>query len=554
MKYSTCQTTKWLFCICAIPTDRRYKKSDKAKQFKYIAAELKSVGIKEEGFATDGDETYFSAQKSFIGFGQTVDWNGFTLVASPYTEIGMVQDFIHMLQKIRLRPFDQACDLNFNGIPINSSFLKILLIDPLVSKETFGLTLSDVKNKDKSNDKMNCAVTLKLCDWKVIEGLRMVEGSSGLQQYLKLMTLLHEACILDETKINLKTRLFNLIYVVSFCRRWKQFLMENGGKPNNFLTRNAWTSIEMNLVFFVRLLRQGYGHMIYLCTSQTCEEMFRTIRSFGTWGFTQINFSMSTGLDLLSKVNLMLDVMNKLSKSGMKFGEKFADQSLPSNSKFIPQFLHEFEELEIVTEAFKEAKFDAFGFGMNSDECDISTALKHGDELDTLVSQVVTRNVASVMCPKFKEKIVGDKRTLNFKNLQFIDEPQEKLSDIARLMNPTKIQLISKQQFLRIIDVGSGEKVSNDRIRRFIAPDLVCPYQGTEMVEEVLVNDEISIGDWIAVIDCDNQYTIGMIFKFRVSQKIKGPPSVAKTLSAFVKTLSNSNSLQPTILTLKPSS
>ena len=114
-------------------------------------------------------------------------WHGFTLAASPYSEIGMVQDYIHMLQKIRLRPFDQACDLNFNGFPIDSSVLKILLMDPLVSKESFGLTLSDVENKDKSNDKMNCAVTLKLCDWKVIED--MLKLLLNLLSFINLINL-----------------------------------------------------------------------------------------------------------------------------------------------------------------------------------------------------------------------------------------------------------------------------------------------------------------------------------------------------------------------------
>ena len=118
---------------------------------------------------------------------------------------------------------------------------------------------------------------------------------------------------------------------------------------------------------------------------------------------------------------------------------KFADQSMPSDSKFIPQFLHEFEEREILIEALKEAKLDAFGFGLKSDECDISAALRHGDELEDLLSQVETRNVTSASCLIFKGKLVGDKQTVMFKNLQFIDKTQEKINKIARMKSQQKL-------------------------------------------------------------------------------------------------------------------
>ena len=407
------------------------------------------------------------------------------------------------------------------------------------------MTFGDIENKDKSNDKMNCAVTLKLCDWKIIEGLKMVEGSEGLQQYLKLLTMLHQACVLDESKVTLKNRLYNLIYVASFCRRWKQFLLENGGKPGNFITLNAWTCIEINLVFFVRLLRRGYGHMIYLCTSQMCEEMFRTIRSFGTWGFTQINFSMNTGLNLLSKVNLLLDVMNQLSKSGMKFGEKFADQTLSSNhSPFIPQYLHEFEEREIVNEATEEAKKDASGFGIDSEECDISAILKHGDELNLLLSQVEIRNPTVELYKNFKKKVVDGEHVLQFKNLQFVDEPQENFRKIVRLTGPSTTELISKQQFLRLIEMESNEKVSKDRGRRFIAPDLVRSDDSEEMLTDILVKSSVAIGDWIVMKNDVYEYDIGMIFKFRDFNE-KQEPSICRTDKVSVQQLSVKFQLAP---------
>ena len=503
------------FCISVIPTDRKYTKSDKAKQFTSIASELSKVGIKVEGFASDGDEKYFGAQKSLIEFGKPFLWFQYTLNGNPHSYYGAAQDYLHMLQKIRWRAFDQACDLSFNNFPINSSFLKILLCDDTVSRETFGLTHGDVENKDKSNDKMNCKVTLKLCSWKLIEGLRMVQGSDGLQQYLRLMTMLHEAYILDESKITLEMRLFNIIYVVSFCRRWKSFVIKSKGKAANFLTPNAWACIEVNLVFFVRLLLSGYGDMVYLCNSQPCEETFRTMRSFGTWGFTQINFSMSVALNLLSKVNLLLDVTNTLSMENFKFAEKFACQSLPKDSSFVLHFLPDHQINEIIAQAIDCARTDALKFGMNTPECNVGAILKIGDLLEDLLSHTPARGIVSVPIIQATKSTVFSKNIVSVKNLHYIDEPQTKRSHVARLksLDTYETIIISKQQFLNQINMESCEKISADRTHRFMMKPLTERLENR--VDSIAVKNEISIGDWVGIKNPSSNYGIGQVIKFR---------------------------------------
>ena len=461
-------------CITAIPTDNKYTKSDKLKQWNHVADQLATAGIKVEGFSSDGDEKYFGAQKSFIEFGKLFDWHGFKMYGNPESVFGASQDFLHMLQRFRWRAFDNRCELRLNNAPINSSFLKSLLKMDNVSRESFGISMCDLVNKDKSHDKMNCDVTLKLCQWKIIDALGDVPGSGGLRQYLKLMAMMHDACILDETAIDIKFRLYNLVYVVSFIRRWKSFIRETGGKAFNFITPNAWACVETNLVFFVRLLDAGYGDMFYLCNSQPCEEAFRTMRSFGTWGLTQINFSMGVGLNLLAKMNLLMDVMNELSKCGVLFSEKFADQTLPLDSKFIPNFLTDREKRDIVECALQAAEKDIEIFGIDSIECDVGSVLKSGDPIDELLTQHSQRATYIGKQWPVKKSVVNGRNIISIKNLHFIDEPLENPSKIVRLAKPDSAQgiLISKQQFLNLIDVGSIEKVSNDRTKRFIANDL----------------------------------------------------------------------------------
>lgn len=461
-------------CITAIPTDNKYTKSDKLKQFNHIVCELATVGIKVEGFSSDGDEKYFGAQKSLIEFGNLQEWHGMKLYGNPKSQCGASQDFLHMLQKFRWRAFDSHYELKLNNKVINASFLKMLIQHEDVSRETFGISLRELENKDKSNDKMNCKVTLKLCSWKIIDALVDVPGSEGLQQYLKLLTMLHDACMLDETEINIQLRLFNLSYVASFIRRWKTFNVESGGKALNFITPNAFACVETNLVFYIRLLDAGYGNMFHLCNSQACEEAFRTMRSFGSWGFTQINFSMNVGLNLLSKMNLLMDVMNELSKSDVKFSEKFADQAFPLDSRFIPIFLSGHEKREIVECALKKAEEDISRFGITSSECDVGAILKNGDPIEDLLSQQSHRNDFVGKQWPVKKSTVNGRQIISIKNLHFVDEPHEKQSKFVRLPKLTSTQetIISKQQFLNLIDVGSIEKVSKDRTRRFIANEI----------------------------------------------------------------------------------
>ena len=103
------------------------------------------------------------------------------------------------------------------------------------------------------------------------------------------------------------------------------------------------------------------------------------------------------------------------------------------------------------------------------------------------------------------------------KNLHFIDEPQENPRKVARMLSLTKpeINMISKDQFLRLINMESAEKVSTDRNKRFITNPIQIRTQLEKLVMDVAVNENIWIGEWIAIESESGIYSIGQVSRFK---------------------------------------
>lgn len=254
--------------------------------------------------------------------------------------------------------------------------------------------------------------------------------------------------------------------------------------------------------------------MTQLCTSQPCEELFRTMRLFTTWGFMQINFTTKEALAILSKINVMLDIVNRLSKDGVKF----ADQALPLDSKFVPHFLPREVIVDIIKEAKAQADFDASSFGINSGECDVGKYMKHGDDLEAvLMSRTHDRATYSVPSWNLKRSTIENTPIVSLRNLHFADEVQEhspKICRFSRLNNPSQ-SFISKQQFLSLINLEGTEKVTTDRKHRFI----VAPRQNTpetsKVEDGVDVRTQITIGDWIVLENEEEDYLLGKLIQFK---------------------------------------
>lgn len=73
-------------------------------------------------------------------------------------------------------------------------------------------------------------------------------------QYLKMLTILRDALMLDEKKISVKRRLYTLMYTASFVRHWKHDCVEKKQDTKDFLIYNVLVGTELNLVPLIRLI------------------------------------------------------------------------------------------------------------------------------------------------------------------------------------------------------------------------------------------------------------------------------------------------------------
>ena len=134
-------------------------------------------------------------------------------------------------------------------------------------------------------------------------------------------------------------------------------------------------------------------------------------------------------------------------------------------AKFIPNFLSDGENHSIVEYALQNSEEDIAIIGISSLECDVGAILKSVDHVDDLLTQQSQREAFVGKQWPVKKSIVNGRNIISIKNLHFIDEPHDVPSKIVRLAKPDSAKgvLISKQQFLNLIDVGSIEKVSIER-------------------------------------------------------------------------------------------
>ena len=65
---------------------------------------------------------------------------------------------------------------------------------------------------------------------------------------------------------------------------------------NNFITENSYSCIELNahslIILLLTACKSGYTFLPWLYGSQSCEKLFRTLRSMSSTFSTVVNFGM----------------------------------------------------------------------------------------------------------------------------------------------------------------------------------------------------------------------------------------------------------------------
>jgi len=212
-----------------------------------------------------------------------------------------MQDNIHLANKLKNRLFDSANNLEIGDFCATINHVRMILDDSNYTSNDHLLNSSDVNTNDSTRDKMNFESTKKICTDEVINILsENIEGSQGTVAYIKIIRSILKAYI--DVDVDPITRLYHAYFAVSFVRRWKSDL-DYDVNENNFVTSNIWTCMELNFASLLNLVLKGQGDMVLIWNSQSCEELFRSLRSISSFGLTEINFNLLEGLEKINRVH-----------------------------------------------------------------------------------------------------------------------------------------------------------------------------------------------------------------------------------------------------------
>lgn len=233
-----------------------------------------------------------------------------------------IQDMIHIGTKLRNRILKLALVLPMGKKLVAVTHIKMLLGS--ASKEIHGLIYNDVCPQDRQN----YASLEKIMRPRVIQSLEQyVTDSEATVEYLKMCKLVTSSFL--DRDLEPIERVYRLWKAVYFLRAWRKWLKKPENIYNideNFISANAYTCIEINahgLIQLIQRLRDSSKSELFipnLFASQPCEHVFRQMRSMGTANYTKINFSLFELLHLVSRVDLMNEiVMSRLKNENVSF-------------------------------------------------------------------------------------------------------------------------------------------------------------------------------------------------------------------------------------------
>lgn len=332
-----------------------------------------------------------------------------------------------------------------------------------VSKDQHLLTRSTLN----PSDRQNFSSVLRMCSDKVTKLLKLkVKNSDATILFLEMWRDILDS-YMDE-RLTPLARVKKIWTAVFILRIWRQHIKSQKNKvlKNHFLTANCYSCIELNAFSLVQcmlyLKHHNLPHLFlpHLYSSQSCEAIFRQIRSFTTTFSTVVNCSVKEILSRISKIQLQ----NKIVHSNTS--NFFYPKSKQQNDAF--KIIHDLptksEIIKTIIECRNEANKTAshFGFQMVNNQ------------------NLFCCKISQLSSCKPKKKINADTKGMNIfnglirlndlKNANLINfvrkhpNPEEN-SPFVKLHEAKVVKKTSFCWFLR----NDYTKLSSDRIRRVMA-------------------------------------------------------------------------------------
>ena len=324
------------FCLCCIGTDNKFCNKLVLKRWKYIHFECQKRGIKVVSFGADGDSRELKAMQTSmqicISTKPRIDDNSLCLnlqkLAIPSewkswfavgqaTSVSYIQDPVHVAVKLKARLMKPSIILPMGRYLAGAHHLRF--VQHFFGKDEHGLRERDLNHKDRQNYE----AVLRICSTSVDMLLNKFPDAKATMAYLEVIRCI-SAAFLDK-KLTIINRITKAWFAVFFLRYWRRWLLLNDSYTlgNHFVTLNAYMCVEINahslITYAITLKELRIQFCPWLLGSQSCERMFRAVRSMTPTFSTMINFAMYGLLRRMHRMAIQFKLEGEAQTTGISY-------------------------------------------------------------------------------------------------------------------------------------------------------------------------------------------------------------------------------------------
>lgn len=267
-----------------------------------------------------------------------VDWQGFFRSSINRSNFIMMNDSMHLLVKLFWRLMKE------------NPMIGVFRASRTHIRDVLEANRKDISVKPsivtESADAMNYNRVEKVCQREIVD---LIDSPDYIatKMYLQMLMFVREALVEKDTEV--EDRIFKLWYAIFFCRIWKHHITMRSAAQgvflkNDFITSNAHNCLELNghevlkfLLYCRDVVKKPEMFLVFLLSSQDCEEAFRVLRSMGTSNYTSINFTMFELLHKIRRATKLMSIEHDYEiirkKSQRKLQSVYVPTELPSDQK-----------------------------------------------------------------------------------------------------------------------------------------------------------------------------------------------------------------------------
>ncbi len=556
------------FVLFLLGTDSKYTHIEITKRLQIIKSELWKHGVKVYSNGADGAGPFLKAMmiesnlfKTAIQSNIPESWT-FYLMPTLKSDSLSAQDLIHLLAKLRTRLIIPSNIISIGSeVACRGHLTEILKKFP---KAKHGLTYRAIDDKDKQN---YASIEL-LVKPSVQECLKELDASvktQGTVVYLNFMRDIRDS-VFDKSLSPLR-RLYLIWKSAHFVRIWRCWLeINNLSQNDHFITNNAYLCLELNAHMILNLVYNVIIGVfpkdtlrIWMSGSQSCEQLFRILRSMTPTFSTIVNFSLKGILEKVHKLQFLSSsesddtiVFPRVKRRLLQLKEESdATFSIPTIDQVTKEILkakkdamqichscgiqlESYDDLEIVKNVqniIEEAVANDYESEEIRTSCNENVSTISDNSLSSNEVIMIQEDLSHIKLMKSSsssfpvyEKITD--ATLQSKGKTKTYELLRKTSPKSRCLSRISPFVLYKETYIRkstaLYLLQENFKVSSDRLLRVRAEQPSHIFSGLDM-QKCGPMDCVRAGELCVFrrVDCKDKYLLGRIIQFSYMQGSK---------------------------------